>query len=378
MSEAQASQYAHLHNTLYEVIDKGIGWSADAQSRHEARAMLSVWLQNCLSRPNSCFRQETIHWSPSGERIPFAVQADEDETEWLAQQGIEPDDEGNVPFVLHPIENDRPKEDELIRLAQTEIRQGRKLILGVRQTGTRDIQPHLQSLLTQSGIRAVILPDSLPPAKREAWIDKQVKDIDVLITNPRKIETGLDLVKFATIICCEVEYSLYTLWQFMRRVWRLGQTKPVRVLFLVYRDTMEEAALALIGEKMKAALLLYGDNAASAITVDADAGEASLLNELANRILKGEHLTTDGITGLLAPSISIQSTVDLFTEPSIQPEPLLPNTQRIPIVLPTADPTTHRLIWQETIIEQSNVATPPKLRKQQAAGQLSFFDLAAD
>jgi hypothetical protein len=377
MGSAQHEQYQHLHSTLYTVIERGIGWNADAQSRHEARAMLSVWLQNCLSRPNACFRQETVHWSPSGERIPFAVQADEDEIEWLAQQGIEPDTDGNIPFILPPINGERPKEDELIRLAQAEIRQGRKLILGVRQTGTRDIQPHLQSLLAQASIRAVILPDSLPPAKREAWIDGQVNDIDVLITNPKKIETGLDLCKFATIICLEVEYSLFTLWQFMRRVWRLGQTKPVRVIFLVYRDTMEEAALALIGEKMKAALLLYGDNAASAITADADAGEASLLNELANRILKGEHLTTDGITGLLNPAIPTESSIDHFTESPFQPEQPRPDTQRTPIVLPTADPTTHRLIWQDVAIDHLKAPLAPKVRKQRAAGQLSFLDLAA-
>ncbi|RIK35216.1 MAG: hypothetical protein DCC57_23565 [Chloroflexi bacterium] len=304
MASAQHRQYQHLHATLYEVIERGIGWNADPHSRHQARVMLSVWLQNCLSRPNACFRSETVHWSPDGERIPFTTQPDDEETERLAALGIAPDDEGNAPYILHPIEDGRPKEEELIRLAQHELRHGRKLILGVRQTGTRDIQPHLQSILAQAGIRAVILPDSLPPAKRETWIDARVHDIDVLITNPKKIETGLDLIKFATIICYETEYSLFTLWQFMRRVWRLGQTQPVKVLFLVYQHTLEEAALALIGEKMKATLLLYGDNAASAITADADAGEASLLNELANRILKGEQLTADGITGLLAPAIT--------------------------------------------------------------------------
>ena len=46
------------------------------------------------------------------------------------------------------------------------------------------------------------------------------------------------------------------LWQAVRRVWRLGQTKPVKAVFSVYNDTMEARALALIGAKMKAAQLL--------------------------------------------------------------------------------------------------------------------------
>ena len=40
--------------------------------------MLSVWLQNCLARRNSCFRAETVHWSPDGERVPFTVGPDDE------------------------------------------------------------------------------------------------------------------------------------------------------------------------------------------------------------------------------------------------------------------------------------------------------------
>ena len=63
----------------------------------------------------------------------------------------------------------------------------------------------------------------------------------------------------------EIEYSLYTLWQAVRRVWRLGQTKPVKAIFSVYSEAMEARALALMGQKMKAAQLLYGDEVGGAI-----------------------------------------------------------------------------------------------------------------
>jgi hypothetical protein len=66
---------------------------------------------------------------------------------------------------------------------------------------------------------------------------------------------------------------------------------------------MESAALALMGRKMQAALLLYGDNAASAITDEAG-GSGDFTAELAARILDGEELNSGGITRLLKKTIS--------------------------------------------------------------------------
>jgi hypothetical protein len=62
---------------------------------------------------------------------------------------------------------------------------------------------------------------------------------------------------------------------------------------------MEEAGLALLGQKFKAAALLYGDNAASAISDEA-ADDGDFLAELAARVLAKEQLTIDGLTGLVS------------------------------------------------------------------------------
>jgi hypothetical protein len=45
------------------------------------------------------------------------------------------------------------------------------------------------------------------PRTREAWVDKHA-DVGVLITNPRLVATGLDLVNFALVVFFEPEYSL--------------------------------------------------------------------------------------------------------------------------------------------------------------------------
>lgn len=211
-----------------------------------------------------------------------------------------------------------PKEAWLINYCQEERDNNRKVILYVRQTGTRDIQPRLQRILESAGLRAVTLPNGVTPSKREAWIHKRSGEMDVLITNPKKVETGLDLIQFSTCIFYEVEYSLYTLWQAMRRVWRLGQQDEVKVVFSVYRNTLEEQALNLVGEKMQAALLLYGDSAGSAISDEADSS-GDFLSELANKVLNNENTTSDGITGILKNSIPETNTPNQWDDVA-QPE----------------------------------------------------------
>ena len=70
-----------------------------------------------------------------------------------------------------------------------------------------------------------------------------------ILSYPRLVETGLDLLDFPTMIFYEIENSLYTLMQAARRSWRLGQTRPVEVYWPYYRDTMEHRAVALIGKQ---------------------------------------------------------------------------------------------------------------------------------
>ncbi len=78
---------------------------------------------------------------------------------------------------------------------------------------------------------------------------------------PKLVETGLDLIMFCDMIFFETTTSLYTLWQAMRRLWRLGQRKDVTATFLCYAGTIEEAILRRMGTKMKHAQLLYGKEA---------------------------------------------------------------------------------------------------------------------
>jgi hypothetical protein len=211
---------------------------------------LSSWLQWTLARPNSAFRREVV-------------------------EGLSVDPRTKKPkkLIVPPVPGDGellPKEEWILNKVKNEVAEGRRVIVYLRQTGTRDIRDRLLQILTAAGINALNLPDSLTPKRREAWVEKHRPD--VLITNPRRVETGLDLVMYHTAIFYEIEYSLYTVWQACRRIWRPGQTRPVKVYYVVYKDTMEDQAIRLIGKKMAAGQMLYGDDVAGALVDDTDAG----------------------------------------------------------------------------------------------------------
>lgn len=203
-------------------------------------------------------------------------------------------------------------------------------------------------------------------------------EIDVLIVNPRKVETGLDLIKFANCIFYELDYSLFTLWQAMRRVWRLGQTQPVKVFFPVYEGTMEARALALMGSKMGAAYLLYGDNAASALTAEGN-DEGDLMAALTASALARDNITLDGFGGLLKQLAG--DTAEEWVEPeeiSSEPEPLAITPGPEPVILPADEDAAIRT-WMDLFKAKEQAKSKPNGsgKKATTAPQMSFLDMLA-
>jgi len=252
----------------YHSMDSSLKQLAVQSSRY-----LSTWLQWSLARPNSAFRDEVVVVDEMDGENGKSVR--------------------KVPLMELPAINPNghkwlPKENWLADFCKLEKQQGRKVLIYVRQTGTRDIQDRVQMPLQANGLRVSILGGNVDPRKREEWIAKRVNTIDALICNPRLVETGLDLVQFSTVVFFEIEYSLYTLWQSVRRVWRLGQTQPVKAIFSVYSTAMEATALALMGKKMKAAQLVYGDEVGGAIVPEE---EGDFLTQLARDVLDGAKLS---------------------------------------------------------------------------------------
>ena len=182
-----------------------------------------------------------------------------------------------------------PKEKALVDLVAAERMAGRRVLVYVTHTGTRDITGRMDDFLTRHGFRvAVMKADAVAPDKREAWVAEKVNQgIDVLVCHPRLVQTGLDLIDFPTIVWDEIDYSTYVMRQASRRSWRIGQTRPVKVVFMSYRNTLQADALKLVAKKLQSSLAVEGELPEDGLAAYGDDGD-DLMMALARRIVSGD------------------------------------------------------------------------------------------
>jgi superfamily II DNA or RNA helicase len=188
------------------------------------------------------------------------------------------------------------KERKLIEEIRKELAEGRRCQVFAVYTHKHDVTARIQRILSNEGIRSSVLRATVDTSKREAWYARQLKDgVQVVISHPKLVETGLDLLDFPTIIFYESGYSLHTLRQASRRSWRIGQRRAVRVKFLCYEGTMQTSCLRLMGKKLLVALTMEGKFAGEGLqTIDEDDDMLSAMaRELVERNGIGE--TADAI-----------------------------------------------------------------------------------
>lgn len=194
---------------------------------------------------------------------------------------------GDPPKVIRPErlpdEVRYPKEEALVRALTEEKLRGRRVAVYCTFTGKRDLLPRLERVLREHGLSVAVLRSSVPPEKREGWLGSH--PADVLLCHPSLVETGLDLYQFPTIIWYSTGYKLATLRQASRRSWRIGQTKPVLVRFLAYEGTLQEAAIRLMGTKLRAATSMEGKFSVEGLQAMAEGTD--LAGELARTLLEG-------------------------------------------------------------------------------------------
>lgn len=153
-----------------------------------------------------------------------------------------------------------PKEQALLAMLKSEIAQGRRCIVYVEFTHANDVSIRLAELAEAAGLHPAIMRSSkVPPERREGWIADQVRHhVNVLIAHPRMVATGLDLLEWPTLIFYETGNNLLEVRQASRRSWRIGQTQPVKIAYFAYQQTVQEAALRMMGAKLVAAMGLEG------------------------------------------------------------------------------------------------------------------------
>ena len=75
--------------------------------------------------------------------------------------------------------------------------------------------------------------------------------------------------------------------QASRRSWRIGQTQPVQVVFMAYRNTLQADALKLVAKKLQSSLAVEGELPEDGIAAYGDDGD-DLMLALARKIVAGE------------------------------------------------------------------------------------------
>ena len=247
------------YNTLYEKLREALS----AALAKGSKKLLAVYLQTLLAYPDGCTRGETV---------------------------FDPDTE-DVLVAVPPLSEEKlyPKEKALVDLVASERLEGRRVLVYVTHTGTRDITGRIKDILTRHGFRTSVLKaDTVSPDRREAWVEQRVKEgVDVVVCHPRLVQTGLDLIDFPTLVWFEMDYSVYTMRQASRRSWRIGQNRPVRVVFMAYRGTLQSDALKLVAKKLQSSLAVEGELPEDGLAAYGDDGD-DLMLALARKIVNGE------------------------------------------------------------------------------------------
>ncbi len=251
MEPAQASAYRELSGQLTAALRQALA--------KRDTTLLGVVLNVLLAWPDCCFRSERVVHPRTRDTLAF------------------------VPAQFNELEL-MPKERELIEICKQEKDAGRKTLVYSVYTGTRDTTSRLKGLLEQEGFKVAVLRASVDASRREDWIAEQLdRGIDVLITNPELVKTGLDLLEFPTIVFMQSGYNVYSLQQAARRSWRIGQKQSVRVIYLGYAATSQMTCLGLMAKKIMVSQSTSGDVPESGLDVlnqDGDSVEVALARQL--------------------------------------------------------------------------------------------------
>ena len=252
MTEEQGVAYAKLSLQLRDELRRAL-----AAGDH---SLLGVVLNCLLAWPDCCFRPEAVR-HPHTRAI-------------LAQ----------TPALFAELEA-APKESALIDLCRENRAEGRRVLVYSTYSGTRDTTARLKALLDQAGFRSAVLRATVEAEKREDWLFEQVeRGVEVVITNPELVKTGLDLLEFPTLAFMQTGFNVYTLQQAARRSWRIGQKDAVRVHFLGYEGSAQMQCLALMAKKIAVAQSTSGEMPESGLDVLNQDGE-SIEVELAKQLV---------------------------------------------------------------------------------------------
>ena len=301
---------------------------------------------------------------------------------------VYPDQPYDQPEIIHPIsgctivkpedmadfQTVLPKEEKVLEIVRAKIAAGERVMIYTSWTRT-DTQRKLLGLLREEGIRTEILSTQIVPEKREDWLSKRLSaGTQVIITNPKCVETGLDLNAFTTLIFYSMGYNLFTLRQASRRSWRINQTAPrVEVYMLYYADTMQAKAMKLMASKLAVAGLIEGTFSEEGLAAMSDVQD--MTSQMAKELMLGikDNVEDIAVTFKKMAIINPHRAVKQLPEPvTVQKERVVEVPQ--PESVRAADTAARQTLY-DGLLQASRTGRKPK--HTELEDQLSMFDTAA-
>ena len=346
---SQRSAYDSVFETLRAALTEALAKGS--------KRLLATYLQTLLAYPDGCTRGETV-FDPESEEVLIQVPP-------LSEEKL------------------YPKEQALVDLVAAERLQGRRVLVYATHTGTRDITERMDDFLTRHGFKvAVMKADAVAPERREAWVSQRVEEgVDVLVCHPRLVQTGLDLVDFPTICWYETDYSVYTMRQASRRSWRIGQTQPVQVVFMAYRNTLQADALQLVAKKLQSSLAVEGELPEDGLAAYGDDGD-DLMLALARKIVAGEE-DADSVESVFAQAQQVAAEAEalLVDAEWRAPEPVAAEAVAVPAGAgeprdDAREPQRTLFSWEEFLAEGPEL--PTRRKGKHAPASVSLFEWALE
>lgn len=252
MEKEVAEEYGRIESILRTILKTG---------GKAARRILSAYLNLLTAYPDQPYGQPSIVDPDSGDPL------------------VEPLDTGDFDTI-------GAKERAILDIVERKVECGEHVLVYTSWTRT-DSQQKLLKLLTGAGYRTEIMSEKIRPSAREEWVQKRLSaGMQVLITNPSLVETGLDLNAFTTLIFYSMGYKLFTLRQASRRSWRINQTAPrVEVYLLYYKDTMQHKAMKLMASKLAVAGIIEGNFTEEGLAAMSDVQD--MTSQMAKELMLG-------------------------------------------------------------------------------------------
>ena len=157
-----------------------------------------------------------------------------------------------------------PKEQAILDRVLQEVSENRKVCIYVDFNNGGEymqgdtISKRIESLLTRNNIKCFVLKTSVPTYERKDLLEKKKDDFQVLISNAKLLQVGVNLVFIPTYINLMPSYHVNVVSQSNRRGYRANSTDENRIFHFYYDNSCENAIIKRFQRKMAESKAIVG------------------------------------------------------------------------------------------------------------------------